>query len=522
MTVVTTVLKGFGETDFGEEPFDSGVNAGNLGMQAEMVIIDSETPLGMQALLGTVVFEKPYGMQGEGVISEETPLGVQAEGQINDFETPIGQQAEGQINDFEKPYGMQAEGQVNPVVAYGMQAEGSNVGFNNPVGMQAEMNVLEFLKPVAFEAKSDFLQHLTCPVWAEGPFGETPFDASCMKAIMAMRALMNVGEFTDEMGMQALGIILDTIETHGMQAAMSIVDYLHPAGMQADMVTTRSFGMQATSAIYNTTNLRILCDFPSRGTTGLNWTANSTEPGDFDVNNVNTDITEEIWRSATGVTTGLTFDCDTEIPQGVFLDTFAIINHNLTSSAQVFLIGSNNASHAPTGIIIPIQVTDDNLYYISPDLPLTGYRYWRIAIDDGTNSDGFVSLGTVLFGATRLFSGECFVDEIEFEHKDFSDKVLTQGHTNVSNSLALKRVVALQFRLLRTLLGNFELLRDVFKVHRTTHKCLWIPTPSATDMEVTDRYAVFGKLTVLPRERHKSLGPDKDYASFDIEIDESM
>lgn len=293
-------------------------------------------------------------------------------------------------------------------------------------------------------------------------------------------------------------------------------------GMQANALGAKTLGYQAQIVIYNTTNLRVLCNFLSRGTTTTNWTATSTEPGDFDANNLDTDITEEVWRSATGVTTGINLTTDTGVAQGVFVDTVAIIGHNLDSSATVSLLGTNDVTFATVGVTIQMQVTDDNMYYIAPEFPTSQYRYWRFVINNIANADGFISMGTIIFGEADIFSGECITDQIRYQLVDFADKIPTEGFTNVSNSRTIKKSLGINFQSIESRNRNFKILRDLFETYRTTHKCLWIPTPSATDMEVTGRFAAFGKLVEIPAEEHNSKGPEADYVNMAIDVDESL
>jgi hypothetical protein len=228
-----------------------------------------------------------------------------------------------------------------------------------------------------------------------------------------------------------------------------------------------------------------------------------------------------VYRSETGTTFGLRLACDTGLPQGVFLDTLGILNTNFSQSASVALIGSNDPGFAVTEFFQLLDVGVDNTFYISEELPKEGFRYWAIDIEDPTNSDNFIEVGTIVFGASAIFQGECFVDEVEFKLQDFTDSVVTEGFTSVANSRALKRSVRLDFRFLDFQKNNFKIMRNLFEKYRTTHKCLWIPTPDIDDREVTSRFAAYAKLTALPSERHKYLGGDADYVSFTIEYDES-
>jgi hypothetical protein len=208
----------------------------------------------------------------------------------------------------------------------------------------------------------------------------------------------------------------------------------------------------------------------------------------------------------------------------VFLDTFAMLNTNLTSSATVNLVGSNDSTFATVGVIYPLTIvpSDPNVYYINPTLPSTGYRYWRIQISDPTNQDGYISVGTIVFGNSEILQGECFVDEISFERRVYADVIQTEGFTNVSNFRAQKKIIGLDFRSLDLSKSNYVKLRDIFTTARTISKCLWIPTPDVNDAEQTARYALFAKLTGVPVERHNTIGTDTAYVSFGLSIDESL
>lgn len=308
-------------------------------------------------------------------------------------------------------------------------------------------------------------------------------------------------------------------------------------GMQFLGLRGFGVGMQFLATLYNATNLRIMCEFLSRGSpivtggnnvfgnpigTGQNWLSNSTAPGDFSVFNLNTDIVEQVWRSAQGVVTGIQLTMDAET-SSIFMDTFAILNHNISRSAVVNLLGSDDPTFATVGKQVTLQMTEDsNRYHVEEFLPQTGFRYWRLLIDDATNPDGFIKIGTILLGRSRIFQGECFVDQIQFELRDFADTVRTEGFTNVANSRSQKRFLGLEFRSLFLVRRNFQILRDIFTNQRTVLKCLWIPTPSVTDPEITGRYAVFAKLVKIPRETHNNKGPDATYVTFPIELDESL
>jgi hypothetical protein len=158
-------------------------------------------------------------------------------------------------------------------------------------------------------------------------------------------------------------------------------------------------------------------------------------------------------------------------------------------------------------------VEPENMYYIAPSLPLTPYRYFRFIIEDTGSTT--IQVGTILFGSSIIFQGECFVDTVQFGKKQFADKVFTEGHTNISNDRGKKRFLALEFKDLNFGKANFRNLRDMFDDAGTILKCLWIPIP-----QTASRFAVFGKLNEIPEETHNTKGDD--YVSLSVRVDESL
>lgn len=430
---------------------------------------------------------------------------------------------------LERPY-LADEYHTPAVIAQGgMQANFSIADGKKPVGMQALFSLEDY---IGMEMIVTNIAH-----WQRGYLMAGYLQDDYMKKIIiaqgGQQASFYMIDKTKSLGFQANAYIVDNRKSVGMQSLFSIVDATKPIGMQGDFRNVKALAMQFLAALYNNSNLRILWEFPSRGlpvseggSGGLNWVANNTKysaTNDFTVNNLNTDIIEQYWRSENAAVTGIHLDCDTEKSQGVFLDTFAMLGHNLSRSATVYLLGANVADFSTIGVTIPIQIiNDDNSYYIAENIPTQAYRYWRISIDDSANADGFIRVGTVVFGASFTFQQECFVDELKFQLKDFADTINTEGHTNVSNSRAQKKNLKLDFRYLDSNMNNFETLRDIFKYARTVLKCLWIPTPSYQDQNITSRFALYGKLSQVPEETHMNKGPENDYVTFNIEVDESL
>lgn len=293
-------------------------------------------------------------------------------------------------------------------------------------------------------------------------------------------------------------------------------------GMQAQQLHATRMGMQAVMVLYNITQLRIMSEFPSRGTVGMagaSWTADSTSSGDFGANNLNTDIVEQVFRSGIGTASSVILTCDTGVVQGVSIDTLAILGHNLSKSATVQLQGLTSLIASPS-VTIDLTVEPNNMYYIAPTFPPANakVRYWRFNISDPANPDGFVQIGTIVFGTSEIFSlSESFLNPITRGFQHFKDEVKTEGFTNVMNNRALKQYMKIGFRDLRYFESNYQKLETYLKFARTSLKCLVIPTP-----EFPSRFAIFAKLKSLPDIVHESIGKDEEYIDLSLEWDESL
>lgn len=558
MTLITTQNTGYLEDDYLDGPYLGGSNFGNSGLQF-LAQISTTTALGLQfqgqistsftngiQFQGTIAAINANGIQFRGVIAAESVSGLQAKAVIAELNA-YGLQARAEITDGEFS-GIQFIADLSSKDARALQFS-SDVAYKKAIGIEfrADRGIYH-----NFACESGYLEraYLSEPYLTEKPCASmglqfqvvgTDHDAEGVQFLSFINALHATGvqahvtiNTTRAYGVQFLAILTNTLTT-GIQAqgniatrlitgiqALGNIHAIGPLGTQFFSLRVAPTGVQFNTVLYNTDNLRILCDFLSRGTTGQNWTANSTAPGHFNINNVNTDVVEEVWKSD-GDLTGVVITCDTEVAQGVFVDTLAILNHNLTTSASVTLLASNDPTFGVVGETIPlIMGREENFYYIAPTYPLQGYRYWRFLINDVTNpnTDG-LKIGAIVFGSSVIFQGECFVDEVGFTLQDFADTVRTAGFRNVANSRALKKKLNLEFRFLSYSKVNFRQMRQMFRRERTTLTCLWIPTPDVNDQEYTARFAIFGKLTSIPRENHKSHGRTSDYVSFDIEVDES-
>lgn len=313
------------------------------------------------------------------------------------------------------------------------------------------------------------------------------------------------------------------------------LNFVYPTQINREIRTQRRFGaqinkvfasvmaMQVYKRLYNITQLRILDEFLSRGTPaqgGLTWTNEITggiAPGDYNVNNLNTDIPEEITKTATSERRFKIF-CNTGIPN-TFVDTIAILNHNFTASAVIDITGFADHDAFLAGIpsiVIRPMLERENIYWISPDIPLVPCQYWRFDIQDVGNPYQ-LEMGIIVFGSSRLFTmAECFDNPVNYGYKHYKDQVETEGFTNYSLDRALRRNLGLSFSKLRYYGGNYLMLQDFFLSVKTDLKALIIPRPTKPSS-----MAVFAKLNQLPNESHEAIDDDNHYVSLTLEWDEA-
>ena len=383
-------------------------------------------------------------------------------------------------------------------------------------GFQVSQQIVDFEKPMGFEVISDANLFTECGGYLEDPYLEVPYLARRYCGFFGFQVQMIIDD--DKANGFQVQMKVDDQDVTGWQTKMIIDDDL-AIGWQVNQQLREKTGFQVNIALYNINKLRVLCDFDSRGTTGSNWTASSQEPGDFSVLNLNNDIEEFFWRSAAGVVSAIDLVCDTEIPQGVLVDTIAVREHNMTTSGSIVVQGSNDVTFATIGFEETLTQETPHAYFIAPSLPTQLFRYWRFRLNDATNPDGFIKIGTIIFGQSQILFQDCNTDEILKRRRHFSDRVPTEGFTSVNNNRSVKDAVTLNFRSLEFDSGSFQSLDDIFELARTNLKCLWIPDPRPKQIQ---RFTVFAKMRVIPQQRHNNKGTGLDHIDFTIELDESL
>jgi hypothetical protein len=570
------MILGYLERPYLADPYLSGFNTGaQYGTQVRMVIARQQVApaqvlmqvvddlAGALTQIHMVVDDtRPVQLQTNLIVEQLAQARTQVAMLVN-AQTPVGTQTTLTLAGITRNVATQVSMLVESVAKVHAQVN-MLTGTTAPTGVQAAMQTIGARITGMQQKISPLLQTLCGNTYLTDPYLTTSYLAYGMCAHQGVQVAMNAFVET-EVGAQANMIILKDMVPHiqvnmvvfddapvgaqadmrvvdrekptSAQVALQIVDRLKPAraqvlmrivdrenplGMQVLMVQSVQVLGQVTMVIYNTTQLRMMKQFASRGTPALggnNWTCSPpAATGDFSPNNLNTDVIEQCWRSRDGDTALVSLVCDTGLPQGAFVDTAALLGHNLTRSAVVTLQGSNVADFSTVGFSTILNSEELNTYYIAPDLPTTGFRWWRFVLEDPTNPAGFLSIGTLIFGAAEIFTVlENFTNPVTMGHKHFKDVVETEGFTNVSNDRALRKYLRLSFEKLLANNGNYGKLRNTFLFARTGLKVLYIPTPS-----YPSRFAIFGKLERMPEESHTSHSATEEYIDLSLDIDESL
>lgn len=546
------------------------------GFQARATIVDKQSPRGFQARATIVDKQSTRGFQAREVVSPTSAKGFQAREiigasssrgfQVREFDvdklSPRGLQVTQYLVDRRSALGVQsamtikderrtgfqvAQAEIDRLFARGFQvnetillksARGFQVvqvpsnalsrGFqvretllvSRKLGFQVSTVLRDKLKTLGFSAKADTLRHALLEFYLETGYMQDAYLGDFEAAFLGFQAKM-INKVQQTRGFQATQVVTRKL-ARGFQA-QQVVNATRHVGLQVSQLKKVVFGLQTTMVIYNVTQLRIMTTFPSRGTPALgghNWTSTSTATGDFSPFNLNTDIIEQVFRSAPGSASSVTLACDTGIPQGVPIDTLAILGHNLTKSAVVQIQGSNAADFSSINFSATLTTELANMYYVSPVFPNQAAQnhYWRFIIQDPTNPAGYLQIGAILFGTSHIFSvAESFDNPVIRGYKHFKDSINTEGFTNVMNDRALKRWIKLKFNDLNYFKGNFQILENMITSSRTSLKTLVIPTP-----EYPSRFAIFAKLTTIPDITHNSIGLEEEYINIDLEWDESL
>lgn len=394
-------------------------------------------------------------------------------------------------------------------------------------GMQTEFSIID-QSQLGMQAKIFPLAHALHPKYLADSEGylEEAYLAEKMCAFQGMQAQLKIDSPDDDFsqGMQ-VDLAIEDQFLQGMQTEM-VVQTETSQGMQTEFIKTFKLGSQANYVIYNTTQLRILCDFDSRGLSAeyagvpsaddANWkTLQTMAGGDLGkLKHLNNDKVEQRVQTADSVISLWDLRCDTG-QSNTFVDTIGILNHNFTSSAIVQFQGSDDSNFGTIKFQETLTVEAENIYFIAPTLPTVSARYFRFLIQDPTNPDNHLRIGTIVFGSARILTPkERFINPVRFGKVHFKDSQRTEGFSSNSNDRATRKKLTLVFEKLDIDGGNFELIGDYTDEAKTDLKCLIIPTPLRPSA-----LAVFSKLVQLPDEDHFYNDDDGTNWKIDLTLD---
>ena len=517
-------------------------NYASRAFQFEQFVADQEKSLAFQ-FNQEVTTARSIALQGEQLVDAARAIAAQFEAFVDNVENSIGLQFDQITEGTTRNIAAQFEQLVNAARSRALQFEAiiedktQSVAHQFKLGnflhaicenggfLEGDFLSQEFLArcinvgvPIQFEA---IVAGIEKSVASQFEVGVTATKSPAVQHEVIVNAARSLAvefkQFVNASRSLAMQLeqVVETDRSLAAQFEVVVADVERSLATQFELLIIQAVALQFNVNLYNSDRLRVLCEFASRGVDpASNWTATNTAAGDYNVNNINTDIIEQVWRTQTG-TTNATIVCDAGTPR--FVDTLAILNHNLTASATVIFEGADDPSFSPVGVSLSLATLGDtNLYWISPTLPTQSFRYWRLVITDLTNSDNYLKIGIVLFGSAIIFNEECFSNPIKKRDVNFVDGFQTEAFTSIQNDRGLRREIGLDFENLNSNGGNYDNLLNLFRTYRTTPKCLWIPDP-----RYPSRYAIYGKLTEIPQETHQDMGEDADYVSFSVEIDEA-
>jgi hypothetical protein len=223
----------------------------------------------------------------------------------------------------------------------------------------------------------------------------------------------------------------------------------------------------------------------------------STAAGDFDKGNLTTDILSQTWRSANTIGwQEIVIEADVQSR----IDTFAILNHNLSETAIVYVQAniSNNFLAPPVNFLVPYQ---EKHLILCQDFG-AAYKYYKVKILDPANACGYIEIGRIVGGRAFTFDnskGEDITDDIDLAWEDYAETMKTEGFFRVSNERIKTRTLSVNFSKLNTIMGmnkNWLGLR-----HFINYVGVSKPFLTIVDRNDPSFISLWGQLKDLPNER---------------------
>jgi len=266
---------------------------------------------------------------------------------------------------------------------------------------------------------------------------------------------------------------------------------------------------------------------------------------DFGVLNVKKDTVESLYRVPQKYfyiifDAGAVTQSSVRRTKAISIDTFAMLNTNLTLNASIRLYGYGDAqSSLPSiqnlernGTLLFYNLKRNlcggdeyqrDLIYIEEDetKAIQRYRYFLLKVSDSQNPSDFLEVGRVLGGQASILTNNfsdgstTFNDNITFEETSYTDSLDLNGFSSISNERALKRKLGIEFKNINIDSQNYKILRNYWRYCRDTKKALVIPF---ADNPVG--FHLFAKLETLPKQTINYVEKNHVYSDFSLDWDE--
>ena len=120
----------------------------------------------------------------------------------------------------------------------------------------------------------------------------------------------------------------------------------------------------------------------------------SQEDSSYPVENTQDIRLVKTWRTSTASASTIVIDAGTG--STYTCNCCAILNHNFTASAGIFIQASTAATWATAALSAEVTYRADTMVLFFTNT--TGYRYWRFSFDELTNSDTYYEVGRLFLG----------------------------------------------------------------------------------------------------------------------------
>lgn len=235
-----------------------------------------------------------------------------------------------------------------------------------------------------------------------------------------------------------------------------------------------------------------------------------TAAGDFNKANLTNDILRQVWRSEDVLDWQ---EIVIEADQSTAIDTFAILNHNLTESAVINLQANigNNFLAPPVNLFLPWN----KLHIVYTTALGASYKFYKIRILDPTNPCGYIQIGRIVGGrALTMQVFEDITDDVKIGWKDQAKQMATEGFFRASNENVKIRTLDVKFSKLYTVAtknANYLGLRALFDYVGTTRPFLAIPNRDDPSFN-----CIWGQVKDIPDESFTING----FVSFPLKVEE--